>query len=147
MKKLQAIATQWGTRLGPVLSLTLRILIGYALFRAGYGKFQNAEQTATFFEGLGIPAAQANVYLVATVEALGGLFIMIGLFTRLSSIAVIGALGVAMLTAHRAELTEFFSNPGGTIGAAPVPYLVLCIFLFIYGPGRLSVDHSMGEKG
>jgi putative oxidoreductase len=130
----------------PYVFLALRILFGYAIFRAGWGKLTHLDQVAGFFAGLDIPAPKANAVIVGFCEAAGGLLIMAGLFTRIASSVLVVVLAVAALTAHRAELGELFSDPGKVVGAAPIPFLAMFLVFAIVGPSRLSVDHAMSRK-
>lgn len=125
----------------------LRIVIGIIFFKAGTGKLfawydgPGIEKVIGFFTQMGIPAPQFNAYLVGGVEAVGGLALIVGLFTRLFSIPLAITMIVAMLTAHKPNLTE------------PIPmafYYVLvifaaCVALLDRGAGRLSIDRRIGH--
>lgn len=128
----------------PVVLLVLRILIGYAFFRAGYGKLGNLEQVEGFFAQLGIPMPGVNAVVVAVVETVVGLALMLGLATRISAAIGFVNLVVALLTAHMAQVKVFFSTPGEFIVAAPVPYMMLFLVFFSVGPGKISVDRLIG---
>jgi putative oxidoreductase len=130
----------------PYVLLALRILFGYAIFRAGWGKLTHLDQVTGFFASLDIPAPRANAVLVGLCEAAGGLLIMAGLLTRIASSVLVVVLAVAAVTAHRAELAELFSDPGKVVGAAPIPFLAMFLVFAIVGPGRLSVDHALFRK-
>lgn len=127
----------------PYALLLVRILFGYALFRAGWGKLTNLDNVTGFFADLGIPLAGVNAVLVAVLESAGGLMIMAGVATRATSAVLIPVLLVALGTAHTAELKELFSNPGAVAGAGPVPYLAVLVLLVVTGAGRLSVDGAL----
>ena len=65
--------------------LLLRIVVGITFLVHGLDKFNGGiEQTVGMFEGMGFPGFLA--YLVTFAEILGGLALIIGLFTRLVSI-------------------------------------------------------------
>jgi putative oxidoreductase len=130
----------------PYVFLALRILFGYAIFRAGWGKLTHLDQVAGFFGHLGIPAPEATAVLVGLCEAAGGLLIMAGLLTRIASSVLVVVLAVAAVTAHRAELAELFSDPSKVVGAAPIPFLAMFLVFAIVGPGRFSVDHALFKK-
>ena len=66
--------------------------------------------TAGFFESLGLPGALAYVVIVA--ELLGGAALILGLWTRVISLALVPILLGAIYTPHWAA-GFFFSNQGG----------------------------------
>lgn len=66
--------------------LLLRVALAATFIAHGWAKFQNLEGTTAFFAGLGLAAF--FVYLVAVVELLGGLALLLGLFTDVAGIAL-----------------------------------------------------------
>ncbi|MEM9489516.1 MAG: DoxX family protein [Myxococcota bacterium] len=133
----------------PYILLILRILFGYAMFRAGYGKFTNGiEGVAGFFADLGIPAPLLNAYVVSAVELVGGLLIMVGLATRFTSAVLVVVMLVALFTAHMGQVTEIFSAPGAIFIAKglPVPYIAVLLVTGAFGAGRFSVDHVLAGR-
>lgn len=80
--------------------LLLRIAVGVTFIAHGWAKFQNLEGTVGFFAGLGLVAL--FVYLVAAVELLGGLAVLLGLFTDVAGIALavvmVGAIVLVKLS-------------------------------------------------
>ncbi len=131
----------------PAVLLTLRLVFGYGLFRAGLGKLQNFDQVVGFFAGLGLPAAQLNAGLVSGFELVGGLLLLAGLATRVIAVPLLVILAVAMVTAHRPELGAFITDPGTFIAAAPVPFIAALIALLGFGPGQWSVDALLAPNG
>ncbi|MBW2454034.1 MAG: DoxX family protein [Deltaproteobacteria bacterium] len=131
----------------PGVLLALRLVFGYGLFRAGLGKLQHLDQVAGFFASLGLPAAQLNAALVAGFELVGGGLLLVGLATRVITLPLLVILSMAMLTAHRAELGVFITDPGTFISAAPVPFIAALVALLGFGPGKLSVDALLRRQG
>lgn len=66
--------------------------------------------TAAFFESLGFPGALA--YLVIAVELLGAIALILGIWTRWVSLALVPVLLGSIYAPHGAA-GFFFSNPGG----------------------------------
>lgn len=62
--------------------LILRVVIGIVFLRAGWLKWQDMPSTINFFAGLGFASFWA--YLVSTIELLGGLALIVGVFTKWS---------------------------------------------------------------
>ncbi len=124
----------------------LRLAVGIVFFVHGIGKLFNIGpaalgiiNTTGFFSSLGIPAAGFFAWVVAIVETFGGLFILIGLLTRLSALL----LAIDMLVA----ITLVHLNNGFNISKGGYEFtlvlLLSCIALIFSGAGKiLAVDKS-----
>ena len=82
--------------------LIARILLGVIFFLHGLAKFQGGiSGTAEFFGSIGLPGALA--YIVAIIELVGGILIILGLFTTVISllfiVVMLGAIGTVKLEA------------------------------------------------
>jgi putative oxidoreductase len=130
----------------PFLLLLLRVVFGYALLRTGWGKLNNLESVTGFFTSLGIPAPGLNAVVVASLEFGGGILLLLGLLARTTAGVLIPVMLVALATAHRGELAQFVGNPGATVGAAPVPFLVALIALALSGAGPFSLDRLISGR-
>lgn len=71
----------------------LRIALGIFIIH-GWGKFSNMEQTIGFFGSLGLAPFWA--YVVATVELLGGIAILLGVYARYAGALLAVIMVVAM---------------------------------------------------
>lgn len=125
------------------VQVLLRLLFGWLLFQTGLGKLLHLDQTAEFFQSLGLPLPKATAALIGAVELGGGLLLAAGLATRPAALMLMGALVGALATAHRAELMEGLE---ALVTTAPFPYLVALVGLAVFGPGRLSLDYALGRK-
>lgn len=131
----------------PVLLLLLRLLFGWGFFKAGLGKLQNIDNTADYFNGLGIPLPTLNAYLAGATECFGGILLALGVGSRVVTIPLIFTMVVAYLTQHIDELQSLWTVPSGAsynpapfVKAAPFPYLLTSLLVLLFGPGGLSVD-------
>jgi putative oxidoreductase len=100
------------SRTAPYAALLLRVSLG-ALFLAHAGlKFFvfTPAGTAKFFGSVGLPPELA--YLTIAVEVLGGLALILGVWTRVAAIAVLPILLGAIFTVH-GSAGFFFTNPHG----------------------------------
>ena len=100
------------SRTAPYAALLLRLSLG-VLFLAHAGlKFFvfTPAGTAKFFDSVGWPPALA--YLTIAVEVLGGIALILGLWTRIAAIVVLPILLGAIFTVHGAA-GFFFTNPHG----------------------------------
>lgn len=103
----------------------------------GYG----LEATGQYFDSVGF----SNGYMIALsaglVEVFAGLFLMLGLFTRVSAAAATILLLVAAST-HIGQ--GFFWNNGGYEYA--LFWAVLTLYFWIKGGGHYSVDRLIGKE-
>ncbi|MBI4125956.1 MAG: DoxX family protein [Deltaproteobacteria bacterium] len=125
------------SRLGSPLLLLLRLYFGWNFFTGGKGKLENVERVTGFFQSLNIPFPAANVYLVGTIEMVGGLLLLLGCASRLVSLPLTCVMIVAYATAHRAEA---FVSIKAFMGEQPFLYLLTLLFVLAFGPGSFSVD-------
>ena len=126
--------------LGWLPPLIARVSVGAVFAETGWGKLHNIDNFASYLEKLHVPFAHAQAPFVATVEAVCGSLLVIGLMTRVVSIPLIIIMVVAVMTAKSAEInsaTDLF---------AVFEYLfaVLLVWLAIDGPGPVSVDRIVG---
>ena len=124
--------------------LLTRIVIGQSYFLNGQGKWTNLENVITFFTELGIPGPRANATFVAGLELIGGLCLIVGLGTRVVSLLLSGTMVVALLTADRESFVSAFGSDLTSV--TPVPFLLFLIWLLLYGPGKISVDHLIFRR-
>jgi putative oxidoreductase len=87
--------------------------------------------------GWGIPLPQILSPFVSGVEFFGGLFLLLGLLTRVSA----GALGITMIVAIRSAKWGDVDSLETLLGFNALEYLALFLWLAIAGPGVLSIDH------
>jgi putative oxidoreductase len=88
---------------------------------------------------LGIPAPHLLAPFVSGVEFFGGLFLLLGLLTRISA----GALGITMLVAIKSAKWADVDSLETLLGFDETEYLALFLWLAIAGAGVLSVDHVL----
>ena len=100
------------SRTAPYAALLLRVSLGILfLAHAGLKFFVfTPAGAAKFFGSLGLPPALA--YVTIAVEVLGGIALILGLWTRLAAIVVLPILLGAIFTVHGAA-GFFFTNPHG----------------------------------
>ena len=137
----------FGRRLAPVISnvaaLVTRLAIGWAFIEAGRPKLANPEGIAGFFGSLGIPFPEANAAFVSRLEYYGGMLLIAGLLTRVVAALLSSTMIVALATAHREEIAQFFAMTEGAPGVLeidPLPYLIPLLWLVGFGPGLLALD-------
>ena len=97
--------------------------------------------TAQFFESLGLPGLLA--YLVFAGEAVGGMALLLGVFTRYAALALVPiALGATWVHLGAGWL---FSNQGG--GWEYPLFLALALVVqYLVGDGRLALKPSLSAS-
>ncbi|OME86074.1 oxidoreductase [Paenibacillus sp. FSL A5-0031] len=83
------------------VSIIMRVVLGIIFIFHGVDKFQGISNVEAWFSSIGIPGVLA--YVVAAIELIGGILLILGLFTRyvagLFVIILIGAIITAKLSA------------------------------------------------
>lgn len=99
--------------------------------------------TAQFFEqSLGLYPGLLFAGVAGLTEFFGGLFLAIGLLTRLSGLAVVALMGYAAFFVHLGN--GFFWTAGGY--EYPLLWGLVALAFVIRGGGQLSVDRAIGWK-
>src|SRR2546430_426102 len=104
LKKICTDCTQCLTKIDWVPFLLTRITVGWIMVESGWGKLHNLPKIVEFFQSLGIPGASFQAPFVAGVELVGGILLILGLFSRIAAIPLSITMVVAILTAKRDEL-------------------------------------------
>src|SRR5579862_2268899 len=80
----------------------LRVTIGVIFVMHGYQKFfeYGIHGVAGGFAKMGMPMPEVNAVLASSAEFFGGLFLLLGLFTRWAAIPIAIVMLVAFLTVH-----------------------------------------------
>lgn len=124
-------------RLHPGYGIVIvRIMSGIILLLAGYMKWTGPgiEGITGFFGNVGIPAPGVTAPLLMSFEIIGGLFLILGLFTR-----VVGAVMIVQFLV--AGLLVNLPGQGGWNVARLDFLLAACGALFLFaGAGLLSAD-------
>jgi putative oxidoreductase len=140
MKFLVRWLIAWPERVAGYLAwlapLFARITVGWVFLWSGWGKLSNLPQVIENFVGWGIPLPGVLAPLVSGVEFFGGLFLLLGLLTRISA----GALGITMIVAIRSAKWAEVDSLETLLGFDEFEYLALFLWLAIAGPGLLSID-------
>jgi len=123
--------------------LLLRIYFFWQLFQTGQGKLAHIDKISDYFASLGIPFATLNAYLAGATETFGSLLLIVGLASRLTAIPITIVMIVAYLTADFEAITSFFSDPDKLVKADPFPFLISALIIFIFGPGKFSIDAAI----
>ncbi|MEH7226586.1 DoxX family protein [Bacillus sp. JJ1566] len=117
--------------------LVIRVVLGIIFFIHGLDKFRGGvENTAGWFESIGIPGFVA--YGVAVVELVGGIMLVLGLFSRIVSIL----FGIVMVGAIvKVKLAIGFFGNGQMAGyELDLAFLAMAVMLAITGSKAFALD-------
>src|ERR1700740_2933193 len=123
----------------PVL-LVIRLFWGWQFFLTGKGKLMNLSRTSQYFESLGITFPHGQALLAACTECFGGLLLLLGLASRRVSLPLFILLTVAYCTADLDRVRVIFSDPDKFVTADEFLFLFAVPLVFVFGPGKNSID-------
>ncbi|MBI4439312.1 DoxX family protein [Candidatus Woesearchaeota archaeon] len=121
-------------------SLVLRLTLGVIFAAHGFQKFSGGiDNVAKFFSSVGIPGYLAG--FVAGVELVGGVLLILGLFTRLAAILIAAVMVVAITVVK-------LPAGAGLLGGYELELALLAaaVAVFLLGPQRVSVDSDVIKK-
>jgi putative oxidoreductase len=140
--KIYSFFIRIGNNLQSLFILYMRLIWGHQLFLAGIKKFFDIGQVTQMLASLNFPTPHFHAYLLATFETLCGFLIFFGLASRLAAIPMAIIMITALSTYHASVLADlkFLIHPSILVREAPYPYLLTAIIVFVFGPGKVSLD-------
>ena len=140
--KIYGLLIKVGNNLQSLFLLYMRVIWGHQLFLSGFNKFGHIDQVGQFFASIHIGFPLFSAYLVAIFEVLCGICIFFGFASRLMAIPMAIMMLTALSTAHASALAnfKFIFEPTVLVREAPYPFLLTAFIVFIFGPGRISID-------
>lgn len=120
--------------------LCVRLYWGWQLTQSGWGKLHNLPKVTEFFTSLNLPFPAQTAVFISCVEFFGGIFLALGLLSRLTALVLTVNLIMAYITADREALLSIFSDPDKFYAAAPYTFLIASLIVLIFGPGKIAVD-------
>ena len=126
----------------PVAWVIIRFAIGWNLFIHGYPKVtRGPEAYIKAFNAQGFDNALPWIYLAILAECIGGIAIMVGLFTRFFA----AAAAIEMLI-----ITMLYWNNGFNWMNRGYEYVLMwglvCFAISLRGGGRYSLDRLIGRE-
>jgi putative oxidoreductase len=129
-------------KLKPLALLLLRVALGAIFIYHGYPKlFGHTREAMQNFVHLGFPGY--FVYIAGVIEFFGGCLLIIGLFTRLAGLLLVGEMAVGLWRVHK-----IIQDPLAVRNfELPLSLAVGAFALAALGAGLLSFDHVLFREG
>lgn len=108
--------------------MVLRVVVGAIFLYSGWTKFQDVPGMTGFFAGAGIPSAEFMVYLVAGIEMLGGLALILGIYTCIAAALLTIVMLVATYVSRATPMLTY-----------PLTMAASSFALFTTGPGAWAL--------
>ena len=140
IRKLYGSAVNAASLLQSPFLLAVRLYWGWQLIQSGWGKLHNLPKVTEFFASLGLPVPGLMAVFISCVEFFGGIFLAVGLLSRLTALVLTVNMIMAYVMADREALLSFLSDPDKFAAAAPFVFLVASLIVLIFGPGKISLD-------
>ena len=146
-------------RMGPAIAI-IRLLVGWVFLVEGILKFRLPEELGVGrFASIGIPDPHIMAPFVGVVETVGGALVILGLFTRLASIALLIDISVAIVSTkipiwlghaywHFALPKLKHYGPFSMLDEARTDFSMFLglFFLLLVGAGSWSLDALTGRS-
>jgi putative oxidoreductase len=122
----------------------MRFCTGAVLVPHGVQKLlaMQPERYAATIAQHGFPAPLLLAWLTILTESFGAAFLALGLFTRLSALAIWIEMAV-IITVFQWQFGYFWTARGYEYALL---WLLLCTAIFFRGGGRYSLDHYLGRE-
>ena len=121
----------------------LRIILGVVFFAHGYLKFfkMGVDGVVGFFTSLGIPAPTVAAWGVTMLEMVGGVALILGIFTPVLGVLFAIEMAGVIFFAKRGQ---GFMGPKGY--EFELTLLVASLALALSGPGAFSLDKAFRRR-
>ncbi len=140
-----SIMSRWLNSLQPWGAVLLRLVLGVAMVYHGYSKvippnglhgspLAAMEHFSHFVGSLGLPPWLG--YVSALTEFVGGIFVILGLFTRFAAFMIAINMAVALVTVNL--------HKGYAASEYSLALLALALMLVFYGAGAAALDRRFG---
>lgn len=124
-------------RFRPAVPMILRAVLGVIFIAHGFRKIEHGMPDFVHTVGhLGFPFPTAFAWAAALSEFLGGICVLVGLFTRYAALAIAIVMAVAISKVHLHD---------GLVGGYEFPLALLAVAaaVLLLGAGPASIDHTV----
>jgi putative oxidoreductase len=140
LSRIHALLVRIGQVLQSPVLLVIRLFWGWQFFIVGRAHLTHLDKTTRYFASLNIPMPKLNAIMAGSTECSCGLLLLLGLFSRFASLALICVMSVALWTAEREAVKNIFNDPDKFLATDPFLFLYAAVLVFAFGPGKISLD-------
>jgi len=135
-------------RMQSPLLLLIRLYWGWQFVQDGWGKLTHLDRVAAFFAQLGLPAPGMTALSVGSIEFAGGIFLALGLVSRIVSLVLFVNMTIAYLSVpdDRTNFFHILSKPDDFYGASPYTYWFAALLILVFGPGLFALDTLLARR-
>ena len=119
-------------------TIFIRIAVGLIFFTQGILKFIDPHMGVERFTRIGFPHPGLVAHFVSIFEIVCGLFVLIGIFTRLAAVPLLIIISTAIVTTKIPELTRPGQGFWFMVSDARTDFAMLMCLLFLVVSGRRS---------
>jgi putative oxidoreductase len=128
-------------------AVLIRVIVGYVFFVEGVQKFLFPDTLGVGrFIKIGIPMPHLMVNISGGAEIICGALLMVGLFTRLSTIPLIINISVAIISTKVMMFVQKGFWPAVHESRLDFTMLVSLVFLLMVGAGCCSMDAKLSAS-
>lgn len=125
-----------------VILLLTRVVVGYGFLLHGTAKF--FEFPVSMTNGNGAVPLFSMFGVAGVLEIVGGILLILGLFTRLTAFILAGQMAVAYFMFHASSGAVF--DPISNKGEGAMLYCMAFLLFWLVGAGKFSLDAKFGAK-
>ncbi len=131
-----------------IVLLILRLILGVIFIAHGYPKLFvfGIPGFANFLSGLGVPLPGFFAVVVSLVEFVGGIALILGIFSRWAALLLaVNMITAILLVKVKVGLIAPMDKPG--VGAElDLALLAGTLVVLVFGPGSISVELGLLKK-
>jgi len=135
-------------KLDSCLLLAIRLYWGIQSCFDGWGKLSHLDKVTDFFTSLNLPAPHMTALMVALIELGGGIFLSLGIASRLTSLVLFVNMTMAYLSVpdDRVNFSHILTKPEDFYGASPYTYWFAALLILVLGPGLYAIDTLLKRR-
>ncbi len=131
-------------RLAGLAPLVVRLIVGTIMAAHGWQKLVGGPANfGQFLAELGVPLPILMGFVVTFVELVGGILLIVGLFSRLAALLLTINLAVAILLV-KVNVGLIAPPQAGAGAELDLALIAGFVVILLAGPGGLSLDHAFG---
>jgi putative oxidoreductase len=130
--------------------LAVRLYWGFQFAQTGWGHLHNLPGFVSYFTTLKIPLPGLNAPFVGVLEFIGGILLMLGLFSRPIAFLLACDMFVAFWVGEHDAFVSLFSdltnNTSKFVDATAYTFLFASLMVLIFGPGLFAIDTLIAKR-